>query len=234
MNIFCAERFFKEKRVRIGIFGGTFNPVHNGHRALAVYVQEQLSLDRFDFVPAYNAPHKENASILPWEFRLQLLSLALDGLENIKINTIESNSLAKSYTEETLHAYNKENPQTALFFILGAESFLSLDTWKNGLALPFLAEFVIVQRFFEQDAIIREFIEKNFPQAQYYACEKKWYLSADKKHGLQIVNNPLYEVSSTDIREKYLRGEDISSLVPELVLNELECDRAQIQKIWQS
>ena len=228
------EIFIKGKRVRIGIFGGTFNPVHNGHKALAVYVQQKLSLDRFDFVPSYNAPHKENTSILPWEFRLRLLSLAVDGLENIRINTLEANRLGKSYTEETLGAYNKENPQAEIFFVLGAESFLALDTWKNGLLLPFLAEFVILQRFSEQDVAIKNFIEKNFPNARYDKCEKKWYLSADKKHGLQIVNNPLYEVSSTVIREKYLKGEDISSLVPELVLNELEQGQESVKRIWQT
>lgn len=172
--------------MRIGIFGGTFNPVHVGHLLLAEAAREQLALDRIVFIPTARPPHKTARGLLPGAVRLEMLQLALQRHPAFVASDIELQRPGASYTIDTVRALRAQLPQAKLFLLVG-EDLLSVRwaAWKDIRALCTLV------------AARRPGAPK--PKA---AKEIKW------------LEMPQLDISSSDIRKRIAAGRSIRYLVP--------------------
>src|SRR5471030_553049 len=132
--------------MKIGLFGGSFDPVHLGHLLVAQAAVEELGLDKLFFVPAAQSPFKTENKIAPAEIRLKLLRLALAGKSNCEIDEQEIRRGGISYTIETLRDYAKRFPQAKIFYLIGADNISKLNEWREASELAKLAEFVAVPR----------------------------------------------------------------------------------------
>ena len=134
-----------EKKERIGVFGGTFDPVHTGHIRLAEFVLAQRIVDRILYVPAAEPPHKPGA-MASFSHRVAMLKIAIAGRAAMAVSTIESQRLVPSYTVDCLRALQQEFPGTPLSFLLGADSLLELHHWYRFTELFHLADLIVVAR----------------------------------------------------------------------------------------
>jgi len=132
--------------MKLGIFGGSFDPVHLGHLLVAQAAVEELGLDRLFFVPAARSPFKPETPPAPDAVRLQLLRLALAGKTNCEVDDQEIRRGGTSYTIETLRDYAKRFPQAELFYLIGADNAAKLNEWREAGELAKLAEFIAVPR----------------------------------------------------------------------------------------
>jgi nicotinate-nucleotide adenylyltransferase len=132
--------------LKIGLFGGSFDPVHLGHLLVAQAAIEELGLDKLFFIPAAQSPFKSENKIAPAEIRLRLLRLALAGKTNCEIDEQEIRRGGVSYTIETLRAYAKKFPAAKLFYLIGADNIAKLNEWREADELAKLAEFIAIPR----------------------------------------------------------------------------------------
>jgi len=133
--------------IRIGILGGTFDPVHNGHVYLAREACKRLRLSRVIFIPTYIPPHKKGVKVTPARHRYAMLMLATAGNPRFKVSSMEIKRKGRSYSVETLRRLRKRyGPKTEFFFITGSDSLKELDKWKNLEEILKLCRFVVVKR----------------------------------------------------------------------------------------
>jgi nicotinate-nucleotide adenylyltransferase len=131
---------------KIGIFGGSFDPVHLGHLLVAQAAIEELGLDRLFFIPAAQSPFKPDSKPAPAAARLRLLRLALAGKTNCEIDGQEIRRGGVSYTVDTLRNYTKKFPGAELFYLIGADHVAHLPEWRAPAELARLADFVVIPR----------------------------------------------------------------------------------------
>jgi nicotinate-nucleotide adenylyltransferase len=131
---------------RIGLFGGSFDPVHLGHLLVAQSAMEELALARLYFIPAAHSPFKPDHHPAPGAERLRLLRLALAGKTNCAVDDQEIKRGGVSYTVDTLRGYARCFPQADLFYLIGADNVVSLPKWREAARLARLAEFVAIPR----------------------------------------------------------------------------------------
>src|SRR5471030_2145701 len=132
--------------MKLGIFGGSFDPVHIGHLLVAQAAIEELALDRLFFIPAAISPFKPENKMASDAVRLQLIRLALAGKTDCEIDEQEIKRGGISYSIETLRDYAKRFPQAKLFYLIGADNISKLNEWREANELAKLAEFVAVPR----------------------------------------------------------------------------------------
>lgn len=133
--------------MRIGILGGTFDPVHNGHIYLAEKSCAKLRLDKVIFIPTYLPPHKKGVKVTPAKHRYNMLKLAISGNKKFNVSDMEIRRRGRSYSVETLRRLRKKyGAKAELFFITGSDSLKELDKWKNLPEILRLCKFVIVER----------------------------------------------------------------------------------------
>lgn len=187
---------------KVGIMGGTFNPIHFGHLILAETAYEEIGLDRILFIPSKNPPHKDSTEVISEEHRLKMVELAVQGNPHFQLSTIELDREGTTYTVDTLAQLTKENPNTDYYFILGADSLIKLETWKNCQGVLDLCTVVVAGR----DDLKTEDIQLKI---QYYK----------DKYGARIItlNMPSYELSSGFLRDRISKGKSIQYYVPEKV-----------------
>lgn len=131
---------------KIGIYGGSFDPVHVGHLLVAQAAMEELALDKLFFVPAAQSPFKTENEIASAQIRLQLLRLALAGKTNYEVDEQEIRRGGISYAIETVRDFAKRFPKAKLFYLIGADNVATLNKWKEPAELAKLAEFVAIPR----------------------------------------------------------------------------------------
>ncbi len=191
--------------VRIGILGGTFNPVHVGHLAMAEGAREALRLERVLFIPANVPPHKDALGLAPCEDRLRMLHLALDGNPDFEVSDVECERPAPSYTVDTLKALREGlDADAEMFFIIGADSVPELPTWHRIDDLVHMCTIVPVNR-------------PGISLENMSALAKA--IGADEAEALlrRLIHLPLVDVSSTEIRKRVRTNRSIRYLVPEQV-----------------
>lgn len=132
--------------MKLGIYGGSFDPVHLGHLLVAQAAIEELGLDRLFFVPAAQSPFKPERQMAPGETRLRLLRLALAGKSNCELDDQELRRGGVSYTVDTLRHYATQFPPAELFYLVGADNVAKLNEWREPEELARLAEFVAIPR----------------------------------------------------------------------------------------
>ncbi len=131
-------------RKKIGIFGGSFNPVHLGHLLVAQDIFEKLKLDKMLFIPAFAPPHKRH--LLSYQHRFKMLKLAIAGNPFFELSDIEAKRGGKSFTVDTLRELKKIYPNDQLYLIIGADQFRELSNWKEPKKLCQLAKIVVMSR----------------------------------------------------------------------------------------
>jgi nicotinate-nucleotide adenylyltransferase len=189
---------------RIGILGGTFNPVHLGHLVMAQDALEQFDLERVLFVPASTPPHKAATHVVSAEHRLAMLRLAIDPDPRFEICEDEIERSGVSYTIDTMRRLLDHYRDAKLFFVIGSDTLRELHTWKDIHTLLDLCEFIIVGRpGFAVDALT----------AKQLRLDEPWPARLAKN----VVAGHRVEISSTDIRVAAERGRSIRYLVPEAV-----------------
>jgi nicotinate-nucleotide adenylyltransferase len=132
--------------MKLGLYGGSFDPVHLGHLLVAQAAVEELGLDRLFFIPAVQSPFKPEKPPAPAAVRLQLLRLALTGKTNCEIDELEIQRGGVSYTVDTLREYARRFPTAEIFYLIGADNASKLNEWREPAELAELAEFVAVPR----------------------------------------------------------------------------------------
>lgn len=186
---------------RVGLLGGSFNPVHKDHLNLGCYVKEKLNLDEILLIPNAAPPHK-NTCHVSYADRVSMLQLACKGHNSFKISNIEADSSVPHYSFDTLRALYNENPHTAFFFIMGLDSLLYLDKWHEGLKLINYANLAVMcRKGYENQAItpkIANFL-KNCAVYDNNTSEFSAAAASRKGHCLML-SSSLNEVSSSAIR----------------------------------
>jgi nicotinate-nucleotide adenylyltransferase len=132
--------------VKIGLYGGSFDPVHLGHLLVAQAASEEMGLERLYFIPAAQSPFKPGMAPTPANERVRLLRLALKGKTNYQIDEQEIKRGGVSYTIDTVRDYAKRFPEAQLFYLVGADHVPSLDKWRESEELARLLEFVVIPR----------------------------------------------------------------------------------------
>ena len=132
--------------VKIGVFGGTFNPPHTGHLIVAEYVREKISLDKVVFVPSAVPPHKQDLDIVEAHHRLEMLQCAVQGNRYFEVSDIEVRRGGVSFTVDTLVEFKGRSPDDHLYFLIGMDNLRDFDTWKMGEKIVDLAEVVAMTR----------------------------------------------------------------------------------------
>ncbi|MDR1677908.1 MAG: nicotinate-nucleotide adenylyltransferase [Deltaproteobacteria bacterium] len=213
---------------RLGLIGGTFNPVHLGHLRAAEEISEYLELDRVVFMPAYRPPHKPGANLASFEHRLTMLNLAVEGQPLFCVSDLESSLSGPSYTVNTLRVVaDKLDEGTTLFFLVGFDSFQSVGKWHENLELFKLASFVVFRRpgLGSELASVRDLL------VQVLSREAETATEADGQNGLLTFPGfkPVYyysdctlEISSTDLRKRLDVGTSVRYLVPASVREYIE------------
>jgi len=132
--------------MKIGILGGTFNPIHIGHLILAEEAREKLGLERVIFVPTYLPPHKDNTDIAPAKARLQMIRLAIKGNKYFAVSDLEIKRDGRSYTIDTIKEFNAMYPKDELYFIIGSDLLKYLDDWKDLNDIIKMVKFIAATR----------------------------------------------------------------------------------------
>jgi nicotinate-nucleotide adenylyltransferase len=132
--------------VKIGILGGTFNPIHAGHLIIAEEAREKLGLDQVIFVPAYLPPHKDNSDIAPARQRLEMVKLAIKGNRHFCVSDMEIKRDGRSYTIDTIREFKKIYPNEDLYFIIGSDLLTYLEEWKDLSEIIKMVKFIAATR----------------------------------------------------------------------------------------
>jgi nicotinate-nucleotide adenylyltransferase len=187
-------------RERIGVFGGSFDPVHMGHLTIAQDAVEQLELNRLIFVPAAVPPHKQDQVLAAGRHRLEMLRLATESNLSFEVSDMELRQGGVSYTFETMQQVQADHPGAELFFIVGLDSLTILHSWRNIEQLLKICTVVPFARGGEDPSRVAEKIQ----------------LSRDWKNRLleRLIRIHEVEISSSDIRMRLAEGLSIRYLVP--------------------
>jgi len=132
---------------RVGIFGGTFDPIHTGHILIAEAARLQFGLDAVVFVPARRAPHKRKAVIAPAEHRVRMVRKAIRGHSSFTISDVEVRREGLSYTIHTLEHIQQRYPGSRLYLLLGSDNIRSFDSWKDPKRIAGMASLVVYRRW---------------------------------------------------------------------------------------
>lgn len=186
--------------MKIGIIGGTFNPIHVGHLVLSEYIRDELNLDKIIFIPTGRPPHKSDKNIAKSIHRWNMLELSIKDNPYFELCDIELNSVGISYTIDTVGELKKLHISDDLTMIIGADSLLSLENWKRGPDLIQKINFVVADRLIgKKQNVINEVKALNHK----YGVNIRW------------VDSPIIEISSTDIRDRIKNNKSIKYLVKE-------------------
>ncbi|HKR59362.1 MAG TPA: nicotinate-nucleotide adenylyltransferase [Pyrinomonadaceae bacterium] len=203
---------------RIALYGGTFDPVHLGHLAVARSVSQIFEIDEFLFVPAWIAPHKRAREVTPALHRYAMLALATQEDPGLRISRVELESPERSYTVETLAHFRSELGDDAeLFFVMGADSWSEIQTWKDWERLLTMANHIVITRpgydieLTGISSALRERIvdTRSLSQKESHATGQQIFIT----DAVQM------EISATDIRRVVRRQEfdELVQLVPKAV-----------------
>lgn len=197
---------------RLGIYGGSFDPVHWGHLLLAENAREQLSLDRVVFVPAATPPHKRGHELAPARDRLEMLRLAVGGVEAFEVSSYEVDRGGVNYSFETLAHFRESVPEAELFFLLGADMAADLPNWRHPERVCELAMPVVVRRPGCPDV-------DDATLAPFVSPER---LAAIWAHQVRM---PLIGLSSTEIRRRVAAGQSVRFQLPRAVEKYIQTQR---------
>lgn len=188
--------------MKIGIMGGTFNPIHTGHLLLAQYALDTCALDKVLFIPTGNSYMKDSKEILSGKERLYMVDLAIEGVEEFESSDVEIRREGNTYTCETLPELKRLYSGSELYFLMGADSFLNIHKWKKPDVILKYATLVVVTR----DGASDEKLEA-----------QKAFLQEEFGGEVELISFPTIDISSSEIRQRLREGKSIRFQVPEKV-----------------
>lgn len=177
---------------RIGILGGTFNPIHIGHLMIAQMVLEKLGLDKVIFVPSCLPPHKSGLNLIDARHRLRMAHLGVRGNRHFEVSSFEIVKGGKSYSVDTVRYFRRRYPGVKLFFIIGSDHIAKLHTWKNIQEVVKIVSFIAVYR--------------------------PGFKTIRSRIRVKSIIIPGVHTSSSDIRRRLVAGKTVKHLIPENVL----------------
>ena len=197
------ENAMKQKR-KIGLLGGTFDPVHLGHVRMAEACKAQLGLDEIWWIPASVPPHKTRQTT-PYDKRREWIAKTIEGKAGHRILDIEKEREGKSYTYHTLQELHKREPDCQFYFLTGADSLDGLHTWYHWEDILDLCTFVVTTR----------------PGYDMEISEEVQFAAERSKGGILRVEIDALDVSSTEVRERVARNRSIVGLIPDAIMDEV-------------
>lgn len=204
---------------RMGIMGGTFNPVHIAHLRAAEEAMEMLDLDTFVFLPAAIPPHKSDAMILPFEHRWKMLRLATQENPRFHLSDLEQTLSGKSYTVKTLTRLREVlSDKTDLYFLVGLDAFLEIDTWWRYRELFRLARIVIARRPGYREEELSVFLKQKV-SPRYSPDEADHCFRHPDLHPIYYLRTTRLDISSSLIRRLLTEKRSIRYLVPHEVMS---------------
>jgi len=190
--------------MKIGIMGGTFNPIHNGHLIIAEQAKEEFQLDLVLFIPAGIPPHKQNEAILTKEHRCAMIEVAIKNNPHFQLDTREVESEAVSYTYLTLKALKQQYNDAQLYFIMGEDSIYAISSWKYPKEIFSMAITLVA---------VRNHLCETQPIEEQILLIKQQYNGT-----IAIIHSPVVLISSSLIRDRIALGYSIRYLVPDSVV----------------
>ena len=199
---------------RLGVFGGTFDPVHHGHLDAARAARSALALEEIVFVPSKDPPHRSLVPHATAFQRFALTALAINGLDGCRLSEAELVRDGRSYTSDTLRQFHALGwAPRQLFFILGADAFAEIATWREYPAVLELAHFLVIAR---PGTAMETALSRN-PELRPRVSPPSMDPVKDGITGIFVVEATTRDVSSTTIRERLAAGHGIDDLVPSAV-----------------
>ncbi len=205
---------------RLGILGGTFNPIHFGHLAAAEEVRDRLKLEKVIFIPSFLPPHKIEEDIPSAVQRQEMVRLAIRGNAHFTVSDVEIRRGGRSYTVDTIEALRQSHPGAELYFLTGLDSFLEIRTWKDWDRLLTLCSFVVLSRDGYRFRDIAQIGILDVPERELSALdarEKDQVVITSGGIRVYLERVPFYDISSTDIRTRVREGRSIKYHLPEAV-----------------
>ncbi len=194
-----------ERRQRVGIMGGTFDPIHIGHLILAECAYEQFELDTVLFLPSGNPPHKrDRRDGASDKERLDMVALAIQDNPHFVLDSEEMQRSGFTYTFETLRLMKERHPQTDYYFIIGADSLMSFDTWKNP---------EMISRNCILLAAVRDQMEADQMEQKMKELHRRFGAR------IRFLHSPNVDVSSTQLRDLYRKGQSVRYYIPDRVID---------------
>ena len=202
--------------MKVGILGGTFNPIHNAHLRIAEEVRDRFELAQVIFIPAASPPHKPLAGELSFAVRSEMVRMAIADNPAFAFSDMEGKRGGKSYSIDTLKGLHRDRPGDEFFFIVGSDSFLDIGSWYQFAGIFNLCNLVVVERpgavVTRLDTVLPVAIADEFC---YYAAENR--LGHRSGYSVYSLAGTLLDISSSDIRDLARLGRSISYLVPPAV-----------------
>ncbi len=208
--------------MRLGILGGTFNPVHFGHLRIAEEAREALQLDKVLFIPTHIPPHKGGEEIIPPDIRMEMVTLAVQDNPFFEVSNMELTRGGKSYSVETLKALRERYHGDAFWFIIGMDSFLEIGIWKNYGELFELTNFIVAGRPGSWEGRGKENPTERLPvDIRGNFCYDSSLDRIVHRSGLEtrFIETTLLDISSTGVRQSVSEGGSTRYLMPPEVEN---------------
>ncbi len=196
MATFSCHRFTEKYKMKIGLYFGSFNPIHTGHLIIANHIANNTELDEVWFVVSPQNPFKNTNSLLNEQHRLSLVKIAIEGEKKLKASNVEFKLPKPSYTANTLLYLSEKYPKHFFSIIMGSDSFQNIEKWKN-----------------------YKYIVNNY---NIFIYQRLSFFIENEDENITIVNAPLLEISSTQIRKKIKEKKSIRYLVTDDVMREIE------------
>jgi nicotinate-nucleotide adenylyltransferase len=190
--------------MRIGVFGGTFDPVHVAHLIIAEQCREQGQLDQVWFIPAARPPHKQDRAVTGFTHRVEMLALATAGNSAFRIDELEKDRPGSSFTVDTLGELQRQHAGTDFWLILGSDCLPDLPHWREPARIAQLAGFLIWER-------------PGWPTWPNEKLRAALGLRASQEVRLCLARGPLVDISSSDLRQRAAEGRSLRYLVPRAV-----------------
>ena len=188
---------------RIGILGGTFDPVHNGHLLLGEQAYREYGLDEIWFMPSHVPPHKKDHLITDGAARIRMLELATESIPYFTVSDFEMGREGNTYTAQTLALLKEAYPDIEVYFIIGADSLYQLESWYHPEQVMAQAVLLVSERTYEDGGVPLE--------------DKVAYFNEKYNADIRLLHNPKIDVASADIRKKAAEGRDLSKDMPAAV-----------------
>ncbi|MCP9455188.1 MAG: nicotinate-nucleotide adenylyltransferase [Nitrospira sp.] len=206
--------------LKVGLLGGTFNPIHNGHLAIAGGVRDRLQLDRVLFIPTGDPPHKKEGSLAPAAARYEMVRLAIADTPSFDLSDIEIRRKGKSYSIDTVQTLKQQmGPTTDLYFIIGLDAFLDIHHWRAPLELLQLCRFVVVPRPGHSYCSLATM--PLFPFLNHQALAQldkgtvsRLDISIPSGQAIICLSLPLCPISASEIRQRIRSGQSLANLLP--------------------
>ncbi len=189
---------------KVGIIGGTFNPIHIGHLILAERARDEYELDEILFVPTGISHFKDPKIVIDKKMRISMTGDAIGSNPHFALSTIETDRPGNSYTSETLEILKKENPDTEYYFIIGADSLFQIELWKDPHII--MKDAIILVSVREGQSLDSLKLKADELRAKYNAT-------------INVLKMPYIDISSTEIRDRVKKGLSIRYMVDESTLN---------------